>query len=394
MLAAATHWIVIVNFLRRLPFISENPVFPSFPPSNGHSSAHLLARDERIPTPTHTRLTSSIGPELPLSVTVGGITFNTGRVMNMLSETEAQVLELAFGSQTLKKQLGEVESRGNDRMLTYDIGADDYFASAAERMPVGLPEKMMVTCALDRNLILRRTIITDLNQLVYCDAKFDAPVTPAQAQGGWAGSPSSMVGRSSPGSTASPFASPSAPTEPKQLGRMGDPGEVSRVAMTSSSSIGAPAWLVNKKRATEGVIRANLTNQFGEFRSAREVLKLLRSAGYMVSNTTLSTVVKAGLNTTGQHSDDPNMEHLKILDKTDDPVFRTHGKSATDDQFVTYMRGPDNTLLSTKDCLKVLYDNGLGATSRRVYAKKLELLNNAGASGRAGSPSDADIYMQ
>ncbi|MFC6478443.1 hypothetical protein ACFQDN_20910 [Pseudomonas asuensis] len=116
---------------------------------------------------------------LPASVQVGNLTFHIGRLMTRLSDTKAQLLHSALRSETPKEPLAHSPDKpDNDGVYTYVIGAQDYFASM--HLPRQYPERMMLSCALDPSLGLKRVVISELKRdltmgQVYCQAHFEPP---------------------------------------------------------------------------------------------------------------------------------------------------------------------------------------------------------------------------
>jgi hypothetical protein len=313
---------------------------PSTPPQNPLS----LSGSDRTASPTQVRPSSQpVAVPLPPSVTVGDLIFTTGRVMTALSDAEERVLCGALHSQTQKEPLGSLK----DNLLTYAIGAKDYFSPM--HLPRDLPERMLVTCVLDPSLNLERVIIADLNQQVYCDARFEPYATAAQALRERGSLPITAEAASRPGATVQPAFSPPAPPEAASpYAALTARAQFSAAARGGSLAAapfsGAPEARATKRRregASNAQIRAQLKHPDGTLRTGQQVMDALHARGLGADRKRITSLLQAA-------------------------VGVRQRPSASDAQLSAQLRNPDGTVRTGSEVTSALNASGLGGNHNRI----------------------------
>ncbi len=264
---------------------------PSAPPQNPLS----LSGSDRTASPAQERPSSQpVAVPLPPSVTVGDLIFQTGRVMTALSDAEVRILCVALHAQTPKEPL-----LNDNNLLTYAIGAKDYFSP--RHLPPDLPERMLVTCALDPSLNLERVMIADLNQRVYCDARIEPYATAAQTLAEHGSLPITAAAASRPGSTEGPAFSPPAPPEAASpYASLNARAQFSAAARGGSFASAAPFSNAPEARATkkkappasDAQLRAAL-REGDRLRSEAEVMAALQARGVGAGPTRITPLLRA-----------------------------------------------------------------------------------------------------
>jgi hypothetical protein len=311
--------------------------FPLMPPTN----ASVTQGEAPTRAPVQASLPSTTVP-VPLapSVTVGNLTFQTGRLMTTLSPTEKLALECAFHHQTPKESL---EGLRDDHLLTYTIGAKDYFSPI--QLPKELPQQMIINCALDQSFNLAQVIIADLNEHIYCNAHFE-PSMPEPAFGERRSS--SVMAVASNSSSASPTAGPSSrPPVSEEVSR--NTRAASWVtATTGSLAVAEPTpWAL---AISDVQINQFLRNEDNSLKNTRTVLSDIRKAGFVIGNE-------------------------RIYAKLREAGGKKHLPKASDTQIAAAWRQPDNTMRTRLQAVAALNAIGVGAGGARLSKVRLAIMS-------------------
>jgi hypothetical protein len=309
--------------------------FPLIPPTN----ASATQSEHPTRAPVQASLPSTTVPvSLAPSVTVGNLTFQTGRLMTTLSPTEKLALECAFHHQTPKESL---EGLRDNHLLTYTIGAKDYFSPI--QLPKELPQQMIITCALDQSFNLAQVIIADLNEHIYCNAHFE-PSMPEPAFGERRSS--SVLPVASTPRFASPTASPALrPALSEEVSRNAREAFWA-TAMAGSLSVAQPT--PRAPSVSDDQIRQYLRNPDNSLRTARAAGSAIRSAGFSVSNERVSLQLRG----------EGGKRYLPV---------------ASDAQIMAAWRQPDGTIGTISQTRTILNASGVGGGGSRLSKLRQEM---------------------